>query len=340
MNSKPKMEQKKYHKFIILGGTVIVPLLLVSLLLVWTAHASYEIHTNAGSSTQIDVYSQETFNLEFYYTGDNPINASIAAIAFASLLSQESGLDIQASIHSCEASIVEHLGAGDADLAPLSAIAYVHGHEAYDMEARLVTGRFGLEYFRSQINVPAAAGFTDIWDLQNTRFVMPVPSSTSGYMVPYLMISETTGMTPTTFFSEVEFVGSHDQVIRDVYHGTADCGASYDDARVTLAGELPDVFTVVDVLTYSENIPNSPWAFRSGLDETVVQTLSDGIIAVSGTPEGASALETLFGYVPSSIGVTQDTAYDIWRDLAATFGLRMADCYAVYMPVLLRNIGQ
>ena len=239
---------------------------------------------------------EDCYDIEFYYNGEDPVSASIAAIEFASLLSQETGLNIQASIDACEASIVGHLGAGDADLAPLSHVAYIHGHETYNIEARLVNGRFGQDYFRSQINVPASGGFTDIWDLQNTRFVAPDPDSTSGYMVPYLLISETTGMTPTTFFSEVEFVGSHDQVIRDVYHGTADCGATFDDARDGVAGELPDVYDVVEVLTYSENIPNSPWAFRSGLDETVAQTLSDGIITVAGTPEGESALETIFEY--------------------------------------------
>lgn len=340
MDIKLKIVLKEYHKFIMLGGTILLSLFLVSLLLVWTAQASTEIHANGDSSSQLNNFSQETFNLEFYYNGDDPTSASLAAIAFASLLSQETGLNIQASIHGCEARIVEHLGAGDADLAPLSTVAYVHGHEAYNIEARLVNGRFGQEYFRSQINVPASGGFTDIWDLQNTRFVAPDPSSTSGYMVPYLLISETTGMTPTAFFSEVEFVGSHDQVIRDVYHGAAECGATYEDARDAVAGELSDVYAVVEVLTYSENIPNSPWVFRSGLDETVVQTLSDGIIAVSGTPEGASALETIFEYDLTGIGVTQDSAYDIWRDIVATFGLLMEDCYDIFLPAILRNIGQ
>lgn len=339
MKIELKIGLKEYYKFILLGGTIVLSLFLVSLLLAWTAQAANEIHTNGNPSSRINDFSQETISIEFYYNGEDPVNASIAAVTFASLLTQETGLDIQGSIQDCEARIVRHLGAGDADLAPLSHISYVHGYETYGIEARLVNRRIWGWNSRSQINVPASGGFTDIWDLQNTQFVAPDPNSTSGYMVPYLLISETTGMTPETFFSEVVFVGSHQQVIRDVYYGTADCGTTFDDARDNVAGELPDVYDVVEILTYSENIPNRPWAFRSGLDETVVETLSDGIIAVYGTPLGKSSLETIFEYDLTGIGVTQDIAYDIWRDLVATFGLRMEDCYDIFLPVILRNSG-
>jgi phosphonate transport system substrate-binding protein len=282
------------------------------------------------------------YRIEFPYFGDDPAGASAAAELFAGLLSQETGLDVLADVQDwpCLGNIVEHLHTGEADIAPLSSVAYALGHDQYGIEAELVNGLYEAFGYRSQINVPAASGYTDIWDLQGTRFASPDPGSTSGYMLPYLLISETTGMTPTQFFSQVDFVGGHDQVIREVYTGTADCGASYDDARSSVEDEYPDVFDVVEVLTYTEYIPNDPWAFREGLEGDVVQALTGGIIYIAGTTEGDTALETIFGYDLTGIGRTEDSAYDIVRDLARAFGWRLVVCYDVYLPTVLRDCCQ
>jgi phosphonate transport system substrate-binding protein len=323
-----------------LVGGVILSLFLIWLFVSWGAQASAQFPARRGSLSPPRKSSQETIEIEFFYPGDDPTSASTAAVEFADLLSQETGLDIHAAIQSCEANIVEHFGAGQVDLSPLSPVAYVLGHDAYGVEARLVNGKFGAYAYRSQINVQAISGYTDIWDLQDTRFVFPSPDSVSGYMAPYLLILDSTGMTPSAFFGEVDFVGSHPQVIRDVYTGTADGGATYEDARASVEGEYPDVYDVVSVLTYSEYVPNDPWAFRQGLDGMVVQTLTNGIIAVAGMPDGENALETIFGYDLTGIGATQDSAYDITRDLVATFGLQLEVCHNIYLPIVLKNVGR
>ena len=43
-------------------------------------------------------------------------------------------------------------------------------------------------------------------------------------------------------------------MIREVYSGTAVVGTTFDDARETVEDELPDVFSVVSVLTYTKNL--------------------------------------------------------------------------------------
>lgn len=65
---------------------------------------------------------------------------------------------------------------------------------------------------------------------------------------------------------KTKFVGSHAQVIKDVYTGTTDCGSTYEDARGSVSGEYPDVLDVVSVLTYTDYMPQNPWVFRQGLD--------------------------------------------------------------------------
>ena len=327
MENKLKMQLQRYKRFLILGGVAVLSLLLATQFMLWSAQAAHQ------------ATAQETIKLEFSYSGDDSSSVFAAVDDFADLLSQETGLTIQASLHTCEADVVEHLGAGQADVAPLSSVAYIHGHDAYGIQARLVNSLFGQTYYRSQINVQTASGYTDIWDLQDTRFAASNSNSTSGYLVPYLMILDATGMTPSEFFSEVNFVGTHHQVIRDVYTGAADCGAAYEDARQGVVGEYPDVYDVVTVLAVSEEIPNTPWAFRSGLNEMMIQQLVDGIIAVASTPEGDQTLDTIFGSNLTGIGTTHDSAYDIVRDLISEFGFEMAPCNHNYLPTVINSSG-
>jgi phosphonate transport system substrate-binding protein len=311
---------------VILASALGVIVVLVSAFLVLRAQASV-------SSQHIS--KNGTIKLEFYYSGSSLPDAISAANLFADLLSQETGLTIQASVSTCEIEIVKRLGTGQTDIASIGPYAYVYGNTTYGIQARLVNERFGLPYFRSQINVPAAKGYTDIGDLQNMKFASPNPNSTSGYYVPYIMILNETGMTPSEFFSDVSFVGSHNQVIRDVYNGESDCGSTFEDARATVVGEYPDVNSVVEVLAYSDPIPNDPWAFRSGLDETLIQKLSNGIIAVASTPQGEAALNTIL--TSQGVELIQDSAYDIIRDIVSEFGIELVPCIKNYIPLINKN---
>jgi len=283
-----------------------------------------------------DVTAQGPIKIAFVYSGGDFADVSDAAQDFAGLLSIETGMEIMASVYPCEETILDHMGAGLIDFAHLPQVAYVIGHDTYGIEAQLATIRFGLSYFRSQINVPTAAGYTDIMDLQNKRFAFANEGSTSGYYVPYLLIKNSTGMSPEDFFSETYFAGSHDNVIVDVYEGNADGGASYWDARDAVESTYPDVKTVVSVLAYSDDIPNDLWAFRSGLDQTAVQTLSDGIIAVANTVEGATALETIFNFLIGGFEAVDDSSYDIWRDVVDYFDFHLETCFEIYLPLILR----
>ena len=320
-----------------LVGILLVGSLLASVVLAWSEPASVGVVARQNSQPGPRTWSQETVRIEFFYNGGDPVGASAAADSFASLLSDETGLDVEAAIASCEALVVDHLGAGHADVAPLSSLAYVHGHEMYGIEARLVTGRYGGFYNRGQIVVPAACGYTEIEDLRGTHFTAPNIGSHSGYMAPHILISDTTGMTLDTFFSEVTFAGGHDRVIEAVYDGEADCGATYDDARDMVIGQYPDVYDVVTVLAYTANIPHDPWAFRAGLDGMVAQTVANGIVTLVQTPEGGDALETILGYRPSDIGTTVDGAYDIIQVMVAEFGLEMGTCEYIYLPLVLND---
>lgn len=329
----------KYQKIVVLLGCVVLSSLLVLILMNYSAAASAQTAGERTAAIQSKNSPQETYVVEFFYNDEFSQTASIAADNFAKLLAKETGLDVQASINPCEADIVRNLGAQETDLATMSALAYVKGDEYYGIQAKLVNGRYGAFKLRGQINIQASGGYTDIWGLQGKRFIASDPGSMSSYMLPTVLISETTGMTMNVFFSEVQFVGGHTQVIKDIYNGLADCGGTYEDARAAVAGEYPDVNDVVHVLSYTEYVPNDAWVFRKGLNAVDVQKLSDGIIAVAGTPDGEKALKAILGSSWDSIDTIQDSDFNYLRDVVKTFGLQMNTCYDIYLPYVNQKNG-
>lgn len=326
--------------YLVLIGCLSLAAFLVFLLLAYSGSASAQTAGEREDSNRAANSPEKTYVIEFFYNDEFSQTASIAAGNFATLLAKETGLDVKASINPCEAGIVRNLGEKTTDLAPLGYAAYVLGQEDYGFQAELVNGYYGAYQFRGQINIQASSGYTDIWDLQGKRFASGDPDSISSYMLPYMLISNTTGMTPTEFFSEVYFTGSQSQVIKDVYSGTADCGATFEDARATVEGEYTDVYDVVEVLSYTEYTPNNPWVFRKELNTTDVQKLTDGVIAVAGTPDGDKALKAILGSAWTGIDNTQDSAYGPTREIVNTFGLQMDNCHDMFLPIVYRKTGQ
>jgi phosphonate transport system substrate-binding protein len=320
---------------VILVGLAGLIICTASLIFVWRAEASKPTLIHQDSLTGYPELAAETIQIEFLYNGDNYPSALNAAGDFAALLSTETGLTIQATLERCEADVIEDLGTGQVDLATMSSFGYVHGTDLYPgMQAKLVNLRVGQGYYRSQLNVQKK--YTDISQLENKRFAMSDPGSTSGQYVPYLMIKNLTGKTPSEYFSETYFAGGHSQVIRDVYNGVTDCGATFQDARNMVAGEYPDVNDVVSVLMVSDPIPNEPWAFRPGFDETQAQKIANDIITVAGTPQGQAALTTIYGFNFEGVETTQDSAYDIAREIVSEFGLELLPCIYTYLPVVTK----
>jgi hypothetical protein len=72
------------------------------------------------------------------------------------------------------------------------------------------------------------------------------------------------------------------------------------------------------------------------LEVTLIQTLTDGIIAVANKPVGDNALDTILEVDLTGIGMTQYDVYDIVRNAIAAFGFEMETCYSIYLPLVIR----
>jgi phosphonate transport system substrate-binding protein len=262
-------------------------------------------------------------------TEDNPIVMSFvpsgdtqeiitSGDAIAEMLKQETGLEVVANVGTDFAAVREAMGAGQAHIGWLNTFNYVLANEKYGVEAYLVTERFGSTSYAGQINVRADSGISTLEDLKGKVMCWVDPNSTSGYIIPRIML-QANGIDPDNDFAQTVEAGSHDGVILAVYNGDCDAGASYDDARSTIEDDFADVMDVVAVLATTTDIPNDSVSFIQDFPEEMRQQIVDALLAYSATEEGKEALNTLYNI--AALQPSSDSFYDGFRADLSKAGL-------------------
>ena len=263
-------------------------------------------------------------------TGDAESTAR-ASERVATLLAEQTGHDVYAFVAGCYGAAVDAMVQDEADIGFLPPATYVLAHDRFGVEAKLVTERRGATTYRGQFIVRQDSGIDDLADLAGKNFAFPDPQSSSGFLYPAVHISRTQGITYAAFFSETVFAGDHNAVVRAVYDGAhggtpINGGATYEDARQAVVGEIPDVYTATKVIDFTDYIPNDAMSVKPGLDAAVAQAVSDGLLELAGTEEGQAALQDLTG--ATGLQTTDDSAYAFVRETVAAFGLEYELCSA------------
>jgi phosphonate transport system substrate-binding protein len=156
------------------------------------------------------------------------------------------------------------------------------------VQAKLVSVRFGQTYYRGQILARTDSGIDTLSALAGRNFAFTDPLSASGYVFPAYHISKTVGVKVDDFLGQVVFTGNHFDAVRAVYYGVFDstpihAGASFEDARSTLMGEIPDIFTQTKVISYTDPIPNDAFCVRFGLDPLVAENVINALLTIADT---------------------------------------------------------
>ena len=254
-------------------------------------------------------------------TADNPIIMSFVPSGdtqeiiasgdqLAQMITEKTGLIVEATVGTDFAAVREAMGAGQAHIGWLNTFNYVLANEKFGVDVGLVTQRFGASTYVGQINVRADSGITTLEDLKGKVMCWVDPNSTSGYIIPRIML-KANGVDPDTDFSRTVEAGSHNNVITAVYNGDCDAGASYADARSSIEADFPDVKEVVVVLATTTEIPNDSVAFIKDFPADKREQIVNALIEISATPEGQAALETLYSI--EALVAADDTFYDLFR---------------------------
>ena len=240
----------------------------------------------------------------------------------AQMLTERTGLTVTSNVGTDFSSVREAMCAGQAQIGWLNTFNYVLANEQCGVDAALATSRFGATTYAGQIIVRADSGITSLEDLRGKVMCWVDPASTSGYIIPRIMLAAE-GIDHDTDFSQTIEAGSHNNVVTQVYNGDCDAGATFSDARTGIEEEFPDVLEQVVVLATTSDIPNDSVSFVSDFPEEMRTEIVAALLDIAGSPEGQEALNTLYNI--ESLVESNDAFYDQFRADLSLAGINIED---------------
>lgn len=158
-------------------------------------------------------------------------------------------------------------------------------------------------WYKSAIVVNSASGIKTISDLKGKRIGFVSKLSASGYMVPTVKLLDI-GLDPRSYFSSVEFYGSHDKNLDALLNGKADAIAidKNNYLRAKEAGKVNDSYQII---WESEPIPESPVVVSKKLSSQLIADIRQafinaptGLLDITGNPSNGYTLVEDSTYEP------------------------------------------
>jgi phosphonate transport system substrate-binding protein len=153
--------------------------------------------------------------------------------------------------------------------------------------------------YRSVLFVDAESPVLDVEELRGKTVAWVDATSASGYFYPRMHLAAL-GVDPKALFGHELFLRSHAEVVRAVFDGRADAGATYaerppDGQPITRAG-FCDVFPdrPARVLEWTRPIPSDVIAGHGLLPKDQLQAFSNAILTLAGDTAGRTLLYNAF----------------------------------------------
>jgi len=251
--------------------------------------------------------------ITFVPSGDTG-KITTAGTAIADCLSQMTGLNFKMEVGTTFAASIEAMGAEKAQVGFLNTFSALLAGAKYGVTPALVAVRKyatndidpdkamegQLEpFYKGQFIANVDSGINSFADLKGKTFCFVDPNSTSGYIVPRIILAAN-GINPDTDFAATQNAGSHPNVAVAVYKGDCDAGVTFinvlTDAAADLQGTYPDITDKVKVFAVTPPIPNDGMQFIKSLDPNLKKVIVEGMMAMVNDPGGKAVLKSLYNY--------------------------------------------
>ncbi|NJK95719.1 MAG: phosphate/phosphite/phosphonate ABC transporter substrate-binding protein [Bacteroidales bacterium] len=259
---------------------------------------SIPVITETPKNPEVDKPSKDV--LDFYFTpsvDEKVVHENGQKII--DFLTGETGYNFQLHVTKNYDDMIAAFGTGSADIGIMNSLSYIKAREDFGVTAKLRAIRYGKSTYFGQIVTNASRGIKSLKDLEGKTIAYTDRSSTSGYLFPQRIIKNA-GVKP----GKIVFAGKHDTVVKMVYEGIADAGATFyseptstgtiRDARARLIDKYPDVEEKVKILTITNPIPNDPVVFAKDLPTEMSYKISLGLIKYLLTEEGKKTMMELY----------------------------------------------
>ncbi len=278
----------------------------------------------------------------------------------AAALNEATGLNFEVSVPTSYAATIEEMCASPTDtMAFIPAFGYVLANDLCGVDVAFKAVRRGWGVYWTMIVVGSDSDIQAVEDLEGKRWAYPDAGSTSGYLVPSVMLKDA-GITP----GETLEAGGHPESIRAVYNGEADfatafyspwaapegaeawkvgddpevpvdvstCGLNDDgsqllcegyrvlDARANIREEFPDVVQKVRILTLSPEIPNDTLSFSPEFPAEIRAQIEEALAAFAETEAWGTSIGSEDFYGWSGLEPATDADYDFVRKLVVESG--------------------
>ena len=230
-------------------------------------------------------------------------------------LAAKTGLKIKPFVANDYNGVIEAMRSGKIDVAYFGPFSYVLASQLANAEAFAipVARKSGKSSYNSIIISKKDKGLGTVPQLQGKTFAFVDPSSASGHLFPKAGLKGE-GIDTDKYFSRVIFSGSHDASIMAVANGKVDAAAVADPIFQTAVAKGHVKAEDFQVIWRSQDIPESPMAWRRNLDEATKKKVAAALAEIKGLPWGDRG--ELNGFAP-----TNDQAYDVVRQTAKALNL-------------------
>lgn len=235
-----------------------------------------------------------------------------AGTAIADCLGKMTGLAFKIEVGTTFAASIEAMGAEKAQVGFLNTFSVLLAEQKYQIVPALanlrkystnaidpdaaLAGKME-PFYKGQFIANAASGIKSFADLKGKTFCFVDPNSTSGYIIPRIVL-KANGVDPDKDFKATQNAGSHNNVAIAVYKGDCDAGVTYidvlTDSAANLAATYPDIATKVTAFADTVKIPNDGVQYIKTLDPKVQAAITDGLLAMAADPGGKAVLKSLY----------------------------------------------
>lgn len=239
--------------------------------------------------------------ITFVPSGDVP-TITKAGTSLTDCLSKLTGLTYKIEVGTNFAASIEAMGNKKAQFGFLNTFSAILAKEKYGVVPRLVALRNykgKLEnFYQGQFITGKNTGIKSIADLKGKTFCFVDPNSTSGYIIPRIVL-KANGIDPDKDLKATQNAGSHDNVAIAVYKGDCDAGSTFVDVRTDstpIKQNYPDMVDKVDVFYVTDNIPNDGLQAIKDADPALTNATADGLLFIANDPGGKAMLSKLYSY--------------------------------------------
>lgn len=254
-----------------------------------------------------------------YFPSADVENMADSARPLEEYLSEQLDIPVTGQVMTDYTGLIEAMRNQNADIAFLPPFAFVQAEERANVEVLLKAIRDGSDSYVAQYNVAADSDIDSIDDLierEGLVWAFTDYTSTSGYLFPAQQMMDLGVEDLESHFTTLD-VGAHDSAILSVLDGQADFATTFEDARVRLEDEIPDIFEQVRVIGTTEEIPNATLSVRSELPDDLKEKIEDAFLNINDDPEMLAVMQDIYNWEGFAPAESED--YDIVRDVYREF---------------------